>query len=127
MFLDSLIRIRNAQKQNLIEVEILYTKKILRILKIFYYEGFIRGFKINRNKKKIIVFLKYLNSKPIIKSLLIVSKKKNPVFLTHLEILNMLRITTSSYIFSTIDGFIGSSEYLSKNMKQGGLFLCKIN
>ena len=123
---DSIVRIKNgsiARKQNIVLNK---SKLCLSILKILRTEGYIRGFKVE--KDFIVVMLKYFQDKPVIKDITSyssLSSKSNISFnqLTELcenKKTNGLKLN----IVSTSSGIFSDSTCLINNL--GGKLLLKI-
>lgn len=94
-------------------------KKICeKFLKILWDEGFILGYKIdNINNNKIKIFLKYKNEKPVINSIIFVSKPGKRIYYSIKQIWK-LNSTKNFIIFSTNKGLKTILD--CKKMKIGG-------
>ncbi len=123
---DSLTRIRNGlmAKQN--EIEVLYSKEILGILRILKDEGYISNYtekELRKGVKRIQVELKYLENSGVIKEIKRVSKPSRRVY-------NMIKEVPSVYnglgisILSTSKGILSDSEARSQNV--GGELICYV-
>ncbi len=101
--------IRNAQKAKKNKIIIYYTKFKYSILKVIYSEGYIKKYNIFFDvlkKKKIVIYLKYYDNKPVISNIKRISKpslriyksyKKLPLFMSGLGI---IIISTSKGVLS---------------------------
>jgi small subunit ribosomal protein S8 len=123
---DSLTRIRNGlmAKQN--EIEVLYSKEILGILRILKDEGYISNYtekELRKGVKRIQIELKYLENSGVIKEIKRVSKPSRRVY-------NMIKEVPSVYnglgisILSTSKGILSDSEARSQNV--GGELICYV-
>ncbi len=118
--------IRNSQlvKKNI--VKICYSKFKLSILNIFYSEGFIKNFKIinyNNYKKKILIYLKYYNNKPVITKIKRISSPGLRVY----KSCKKLPIIMSGFglvIISTSKGILSDKQARLLNI--GGEIICYI-
>lgn len=126
-FSDMIARLHNGQNIRSLEVSIKYSKECINILKILQKEGYIRGYQIlySEKKSKVIVFLKYIQHKPVITS--IKKEKKN----THISLMKIKDIMDKKLygglgiiIVSTSHGILSGNECLEKNT--GGILLLKI-
>jgi small subunit ribosomal protein S8 len=121
---DMCTRIRNGQNNRLLEIQIIKTKLNINVLKLLYSEGYIRGFKYNKdNKYKINVFLKYYEDKPAIYHISKISKNSRRVYFSVSQLkpsFNNLGI----YILSTSKGIV--TDKFCKLNNLGGEILCKI-
>jgi small subunit ribosomal protein S8 len=123
---DSIVRIKNgstAKKQNIVLNK---SKLCLTILKILRTEGYIRGFKVEKNF--IIVMLKYFQDKPVIKDITFyspLSSKSNISFKQLTELCENKKINGLKLnILSTSSGIFSDSTCLINNL--GGKLLLNI-
>ena len=126
-FSDMITRLRNGQNIRKLEISIKYSKECINILKILQKEGYIRGYQIlsSENKSEILIFLKYIQYKPVITN--IIKEKKN----THISLLKIKDIMNKKLyrglgiiIVSTSHGVLSGDECLEKNT--GGILLLKV-
>ena len=126
-FSDMITRLRNGQNIRKLEISIKYSKECINILKILQKEGYIRGYQIlsSENKSEILIFLKYIQYKPVITN--IIKEKKN----THISLLKIKDIMNKKLyrglgiiIVSTSHGVLSGDECLKKNT--GGILLLKV-
>ena len=126
-FSDMITRLRNGQNIRKLEISIKYSKECINILKILQKEGYIRGYQIlsSENKSEILIFLKYIQYKPVITK--IIKEKKN----THISLLKIKDIMNKKLyrglgiiIVSTSHGVLSGDECLEKNT--GGILLLKV-
>lgn len=117
--------IKNGYNLKLTNVEIANSTLCANVLLLLYKLGYIKGYTI-KNKKKIIVFLKYLNNKPCIRNIYRISTPGRRVYLTLNKLKkNLRRKNNGFYIFSTNKGLLTDEEVLSFNL--GGEVLLKVN
>ena len=126
-FSDMITRLRNGQNIRKLEISIKYSKECINILKILQKEGYILGYQIlsSENKSEILIFLKYIQYKPVITN--IIKEKKN----THISLLKIKDIMNKKLyrglgiiIVSTSHGVLSGDECLEKNT--GGILLLKV-
>ena len=96
---------------------ICYTKPIcIRVLKVLYKEGFISGFRIlPNNPKKIEIYLKYSNGRPLIINVVSLSKPGKRMYVSNNT---MWKLSSAMYtlIISTSKGVLSSNECRLKNI-----------
>jgi len=123
---DMLTRIRNAVMAKKKEVFLEPASKLkMAILDVLKREGYIEGYKIEGEgaKKKIIVYLKYYQGKPVIQVIERVSKPGRRIYVGVDEIpkvYNGLGIA----ILSTSKGVLSDRE--AKKLRVGGELICKV-
>jgi small subunit ribosomal protein S8 len=123
---DMLTRIRNAVMVKKKEVVVEPASKLkMAILDVLKREGYIEGYKIEGEgvKKKIIVYLKYYQGKPVIQVIERVSKPGRRIYVGVEEIpkvYNGLGIA----ILSTPKGVLSDRE--AKKLRVGGELICKV-
>jgi small subunit ribosomal protein S8 len=123
---DMLTRIRNAVMAKKKEVVVEPASKLkMAILDVLKREGYIEGYKIEGEgvKKKIIVYLKYYQGKPVIQVIERVSKPGRRIYVGVDEIpkvYNGLGIA----ILSTPKGVLSDRE--AKKLRVGGELICKV-
>jgi small subunit ribosomal protein S8 len=123
---DMLTRIRNAIMVKKKEVVVEPASKLkMAILDVLKREGYIDGYKIEGEevKKKIIVYLKYYQGKPVIQVIERVSKPGRRIYVGVDEIpkvYNGLGIA----ILSTPKGVLSDRE--AKKLRVGGELICKV-
>jgi len=118
----SIIKVGVINKK--IEVNIQNTKAIVGILKILNELGYIRGFAI-KNKKTIIVFLKYIKKNSVIRDISVVSTPGRRVFMRKKEILSNIKKKNSFYILSTNKGLL--TDEISSLFNIGGEVIIKVS
>lgn len=108
-----------------IEVDVPNTKVIVNVLKILGELGYIRGFTI-KNKKNILVFLKYFKKTPVIRNISVVSTPGRRVFIQKKEILiGMNKKEAGFYIISTNKGLL--TDEISSAFNVGGEVMVRVN
>lgn len=109
----------------LLQVVIQNSKICVQVLSILYRLGYIRGFTI-RDKKSIVVLLKYINNKPIIRNINVVSTPGRRIYLNYKRIESELKKKDSGFlILSTSKGIITDEETVMFNV--GGEALIKVS
>lgn len=122
---DLLIRLKNGNQSFYKFIIVPYTKKNNNLLFVLYKEGYILSFKrLNNDKTKIIVYLKYYKDKPLIQKTKQISKPSKRVFCST-KILAKQKKLNNLIILSTTKGFMSSTNALILNL--GGELLCQIN
>lgn len=117
--------IKNGYNLKLTKVEIMNSKICLNILLILYRLGFIKGYLI-KNKKTIIIFLKYINNKPVIRNIVRISSPGKRIYMNIKKFKYHLKKKSNGfYIFSTSKGLLTDEEVLFFNI--GGEVLLKVN
>lgn len=107
------------------QVVVQNSKLCVNALGILYKLGYIRGF-IIKNKKNVIVLLKYINNKPVIRSIAVVSTPGRRTYLKYKKMKNTLVRKDSGYlILSTSRGLITDEE--SNIFNTGGEVLLKVS
>ena len=105
------------------DVSIKTSKKILKVLNIFYCEGLIRGYSYNSKRTKIFIKFSGTTYKPVIKYIKVISRPSMAVPVT-VKSLSKLNDQGQFFLLSTSQGLCTSIKALSKNI--GGHVLCKI-
>jgi len=122
---DMLTRIRNALMVGHEKVDIPASKMKLEIAKILKDEGFIRAYKIIKDRKQGIlrISLKYVDGKPVITELVRVSKPGRRVYVGYRNI-PRIKGGIGVAILSTPKGVL--SDKACRREKVGGEFLCYV-
>jgi small subunit ribosomal protein S8 len=111
---DMIVRLKNGYKAKLLSVNINFSRKIINILTVLYKEGFIRGYKIDKNIIK--VFLKYSETaNPIMQEMYQISKPGSRKYISLKELYNF-KNTFGVYILSTSKGFLSHTEAINNNV-----------
>jgi len=123
---DGLTRIRNAAERKLEVTQLLYSKLMEDILKVFEEKGYIEGYKIieDGNKKFINVTLKYdENGDSVINEVKRISKPGRRVYKGYEEIKNY-KNGFGTLVLSTNKGVLPNDK--AYKLKVGGEVLCSI-
>jgi small subunit ribosomal protein S8 len=108
-----------------LQVIIQNSKICINILNILYKLGYIRGFVV-KNKKNVIVLLKYINNKPVIRNITVVSTPGRRTYLKSSKLSNLLKRKDSGFlILSTNKGVLTDEE--SNMFNIGGEVLLKVS
>jgi small subunit ribosomal protein S8 len=94
---DLLVRIKVGCRSYDRTIKVKYTDYNIRILTVLYRQGVISSFHV-LNHKDILVTLKYVNSKPLIKDIKLISKPGRRIFWT-------LRVLSLNYNKNSLNGF----------------------
>jgi len=127
IFADLITRIKVGYKSRLLSIKVLKNKLTINFLILLYKIGLIRSFYMLNNEKKILIYLKYKNNKPIIYSMDLISKPSRRIYWT-LNILshNYRKYSFSTfYIISTSKGLITSNDAILQKSISGEI-LCRI-
>lgn len=111
--------LKNGCLVNKTKITQVNSKSTQNILNILIREGFIKSYKINKNK--IDIFIKYKNNKPVITNILKISKSSKRVYLKNKDLYKNKR---GFFILSTSLGFL--TDIQAKNLNVGGEFICQI-
>lgn len=124
---DLIMRINVAYKAHLISVKVLKNKLSINLLFLLYKLGLIKSFFILTNQKEILIYLKYINKKPLIHKIEVVSKPSKRVYLNLISLSKYYRKHSNSiiWIISTSKGLITSNDAILKDFISGEV-LCKI-
>ena len=123
---DMFTRIRNGQMRNLISVVMPASKFRSKILDILKSEGYIINYIIERddkNKKNIIVNLKYYEGTPVIKEIKRVSKPGRRVY-SRANSIPRIQNGLGLAIISTPQGVMSDVEARKNNI--GGEVICRV-
>ncbi|MBW1981115.1 MAG: 30S ribosomal protein S8 [Deltaproteobacteria bacterium] len=123
---DFLTRIRNACMARFDKVDMPSSKMKLNIARVLKEEGYIKNFKLIKDKRQGILrlYLKYdEHNEPVIEGLQRVSKPSCRVYVRHDKIPYVLN-GLGTAILSTSRGIITDRE--ARKQKLGGELLCKI-
>jgi small subunit ribosomal protein S8 len=99
------------------------SKFLINFLNILINEGYIYGYKLLKNQKNIIVYLKYINNQATLNKIKFLSKKKKIYYLKKKNLLN-LKNSLNLYIISTSKGLMTSKTAIKSNI--GGKLICQI-
>lgn len=119
----SIIKVGSNTKH--LQVFVQNSKLCVNILNILYKLGYIRGFAIE-DKKKVTVLLKYMDNKPAIRNISIVSTPGRRTFIGFRKLGKKLKKKDSGlFIVSTSRGLLTDDESLMFNT--GGELLVKVS
>jgi ribosomal protein S8 len=126
---NALAIITSGYKNRRLLVRVKKSKLVIQILNLFYNNGFIRGFSFSvTSPYEIIVFLKYVDSKPILKKFQILSSSGRRTYCKSSYILTRL-VNNGFFVISTSTlGLVTTLQLLAvrKDNKTGGELLFKI-
>ena len=123
---DMLTRIRNCQMRSLNKIDIPFSNFRLKILEVLKKEGYIIGFRIDKdkdNKKSLLVDLKYYEGRPVIKEITRVSKPGRRGY-SRADSIPRVHSGLGLAILSTSKGVMSDSEAIKNNL--GGEIICRI-
>ncbi|KPK33410.1 MAG: 30S ribosomal protein S8 [Chlamydiae bacterium SM23_39] len=118
---EMLTKIRNAQNAQLLFTDVFVSREKLGIVKILKEKNFISDYLVDEEKKKLVIFLKYLKRKAVINGLKRISKPGVRRYVTCDKIplvLNGFGIA----ILSTSKGIL--DDISARKMGVGGEVLC---
>lgn len=108
-----------------LQVTVQNSKLCINVLSVLYKLGYIRGF-IVKDKKNIIVLLKYINNKPVIRNIAVISTPGRRTYIKHKKLEKFLKKKDSGFLLlSTSKGILTDEE--SNLFKIGGEALLKIS
>jgi|SRR5690348_15556270 small subunit ribosomal protein S8 len=119
----SIIKVGSIAKHLVVTVR--NSKLCINILNVLYRLGYIRGFSIE-NKKCVKVFLKYIDNKPIIRNIDVISTPGRRTYTRCGDLrLDLKKKGSGFYIISTDKGLLTDEE--SVIFSRGGEVLLKIS
>ncbi len=123
---DMLVNIKNYQISGKSTLFVSYSKFKESILKIFKYEGFISNYKLisKGSYKNICIGLKYFSGKPVISSLVRVSKPGLRVYKSY-KLIPFIMSGLGVVILSTSKGVLSDKE--ARVLRIGGEIICYIS
>lgn len=108
-----------------LQVTVQNSKLCINVLSVLYKLGYIRGF-IVKDKKNIIILLKYINNKPVIRNIAVISTPGRHTYIKHKKLEKFLKKKDSGFLLlSTSKGILTDEE--SNIFKIGGEALLKIS
>ncbi|MDH3004925.1 MAG: 30S ribosomal protein S8 [Candidatus Shikimatogenerans sp. JK-2022] len=113
--------IRNAFRVNKKNVKVNNTKLNLNIIKVLYKNNYIKKYKILKDKKKIKIYLKYINNKSVIRYIQRVSKPSLRKYIKYKKIKKVLNGYGILIISTSFGVMTGYEAYVRKI---GGEMLC---
>ena len=123
---DMIARFRNAQLRGLKTVNIPNSKFRAKILDVLKDEGFISDYKSltdKRNRKTLLVDLKYSNGNPVIQEITRVSRPGRRIY-TKADSIPKIQNGLGITIVSTSIGIMSDNDARMKNV--GGEIICKV-
>lgn len=123
---DMLTRIRNAQAVGKKEVEISLSKVKTAIADVLKTEGYILDYQVETadGEKKLVLFLKYYQGKPVIENIRRVSKSGLRIYKGKTELPKIMG-GAGIAIISTSKGIV--SDRRARELGEGGEILCWVN
>jgi small subunit ribosomal protein S8 len=108
-----------------LQVTVQNSKLCINVLSVLYKLGYIRGF-IVKDKKNVIILLKYINNKPVIRNIAVISTPGRRTYIKHKKLEKFLQKKDSGFLLlSTSKGILTDEE--SNMFKIGGEALLKIS
>ena len=123
---DMLTRIRNGQMRSLNKISIPFSVFRSKILEVLKKEGYIINFNIDKddkNRKLILVDLKYFEGQPVIREIKRISKPGRRVY-SRATSIPRVHNGLGLAILSTSKGVMSDSEAIKNNL--GGEIICRI-
>ena len=105
-----------AYKERRYVVRIQRTKLNLKIFYLFYKEGLVKGVSLSENLNELIVFLKYIEEKPLIKGIRFISKPSKRLFFSKNNLIKLFYnngffvITTSNSNINFLHSYLQKSN-----------------
>ena len=123
---DMITRIRNAQMRKSGNVTIPNSNFRVKILEVLKHEGYISNYKVlsdTKNKKSLLIDLKYSNGLPVIKEIKRVSKPGRRIYAKAASI-PKIQNGLGLAIVSTSKGIMSDNDARTKNI--GGEIICRV-
>ena len=123
---DMITRIRNAQMRKSNNVTIPNSNFRVKILEVLKHEGYISNYKVlsdTKNKKSLLIDLKYSNGLPVIKEIKRVSKPGRRIY-AKADSISKIQNGLGLAIVSTSMGIMSDNDARLKNV--GGEIICKV-
>ena len=123
---DMITRIRNAQMRKSNNVTIPNSNFRVKILEVLKHEGYISNYKVlsdTKNKKSLLIDLKYSNGLPVIKEIKRVSKPGRRIYAKATSI-PKIQNGLGLAIVSTSIGIMSDNDARTKNV--GGEIICRV-
>ena len=123
---DMITRIRNAQMRKSGNVTIPNSNFRVKILEVLKHEGYISNYKVlsdTKNKKSLLIDLKYSNGLPVIKEIKRVSKPGRRIYAKATSI-PKIQNGLGLAIVSTSIGIMSDNDARTKNV--GGEIICRV-
>ena len=123
---DMITRIRNAQMRKSNNVTIPNSNFRVKILEVLKHEGYISNYKVlsdTKNKRSLLVDLKYSNGLPVIKEIKRVSKPGRRIYAKATSI-PKIQNGLGLAIVSTSIGIMSDNDARTKNV--GGEIICRV-
>ena len=123
---DMLTRIRNGQMRSLNKISVPFSVFRSKILEVLKKEGYIINFSIdtaNKNKKLLLVDLKYYEGQPVIREIKRISKPGRRVY-SRATSIPRVHNGLGLAILSTSKGVMSDSEAIKNNL--GGEIICRV-
>lgn len=122
---DFLIRLKNSYMAHKREVVLPYSKAALNVGQVLVKEGYLESVKsANDGNKTINATLKYVDRRPAISDIKIVSKPSVRIYVAAKE-LKVKGYEFGMYVLSTSKGIMSDKEALDKGL--GGELICKVS
>jgi len=113
--------LRNAQASKHLTTTLQYSRFCWNILLVLYKHGYIQG--LQKNKKNILVVLKYVNDRPALQKITQVSTSSQRVY-KRIDEFRDCSQGLGLTLISTSKGILSSSKALE--LKVGGEILCEV-
>ena len=123
---DMITRIRNAQMRKSNKVTLPNSNFRVKILEVLKHEGYISNYKVlsdTKNKKSLLIDLKYSNGLPVIKEIKRVSKPGRRIYAKATSI-PKIQNGLGLAIVSTSIGIMSDNDARTKNV--GGEIICRV-
>ena len=123
---DMITRIRNAQMRKSNNVTIPNSNFRVKILEVLKHEGYISNYKVlsdTKNKRSLLIDLKYSNGLPVIKEIKRVSKPGRRIYAKATSI-PKIKNGLGLAIVSTSIGIMSDNDARTKNV--GGEIICRV-
>lgn len=100
-----------------------YNKLVVQILDLLQTEGYIRGFRVEEGKIRIL--LKYYQGAPVIRNIRTISRPMRDIFVTPSELKVRTRYNTGLWVISTPYGIVSHRRCIEMGL--GGKVMMAVN
>lgn len=121
---DGVTRLKNGSMRGLEKVALLNSKLMREVLRVLQEEGYIEGFKEDKEKNEIEVSLKYYKNQPVLKKIDRVSRCSKRIY-TSMGKMPKPKFNFGILILSTNKGVM--TNVMSKKLNVGGEILLEVS
>lgn len=100
-----------------------YHPMSVEVLNILQNEGYIRGFRVEGSKMRIL--LKHYQGAPVIRNIRVVSKPSRDIWVTPTELINRTQFNTGTWVMQTPNGIMSHRDCIRLGI--GGKMIFAVN